>query len=115
MDEAGCALVANFSHATLIEDEDSAGNDLEKVGTTAVWAAPEILKGGAFSKQADIFSFAMLMSEVSYGWSTSCIRSFDSRLYCIDTGICWRGSTWSSLSVHHHDTYHAGRATTTAK
>lgn len=31
------------------------------------WSAPEILGGGATSKEADIFSFAMVMIEVHHG------------------------------------------------
>jgi len=37
-------------------------------GGTARWTAPEILQGrGVPSKQADVFSFAMVMVEVGFG------------------------------------------------
>lgn len=37
-------------------------------GGTARWTAPEILKGeGIPSKEADVFSFAMVMVEVGFG------------------------------------------------
>ena len=32
------------------------------------WAAPEILKGNEHSKEADVFSFAMIMIEVRRKW-----------------------------------------------
>ena len=34
---------------------------------TVRWTAPEVLKGGAYSKEADVFSFAMVMIEVCHG------------------------------------------------
>lgn len=45
-------------------------------GGTARWTAPEILQGqGSVSKEADVFSFAMVMIEVSFGllslWSSN--------------------------------------------
>ena len=65
LDEAGHPFIADFGLATVAEDKDSVGNS-DEVGTAAVWAAPEVLNGGAFTKQADIFSFAMLMIEVRH-------------------------------------------------
>ena len=39
---------------------------------TARWAAPEVLNEAPRSKEADIFSFAMVMIEVCHGLSTVC-------------------------------------------
>ena len=33
-------------------------------GYTMRWTAPEVLNGGRYSKEADIFAFAMVMIEV---------------------------------------------------
>ena len=76
VDEAGCALIADFGHAIIVRDEGPAGNDAEELGSPTRLAAPEILSGGMFSKQADIFSFAMLMVEVRFGRSTDCACQF---------------------------------------
>ena len=38
-------------------------------GNTPRWAAPEVLEEGIYSKEADIFSFAMVMIEVRHGRS----------------------------------------------
>ena len=35
------------------------------------WSAPEVLNKGAYSKAADVFSFAMLMIEVRRWWSAA--------------------------------------------
>ena len=48
---------------------------------------PEIVNGGAYSKQADIFSFAMLIIEVRHILSTGCARCLGSSQPGIDTGI----------------------------
>jgi len=34
---------------------------------TVQWTAPEVLRGEAYSKEADVFSFAMVMIEVRHG------------------------------------------------
>jgi len=36
-------------------------------GHTLRWTAPEVLNGGKYSKEADIFAFAMVMIEVRCG------------------------------------------------
>ena len=70
MDEAGHALIADFGHAVVVDDEGFFKNDSEPE-FTAQWAAPEILMEGKYTKKTDVFSFAMLIIEVQYG----CLRS----------------------------------------
>ena len=66
MDRSGRVRIAGFSIATVIQDRDPVQNTL--VGYTARWTAPEILnEQGAYSKEADVFSFAMVVIEVRYG------------------------------------------------
>ena len=68
MDATGRARIADFSLATVTKNLDSIRSATRGHGDTAQWTAPEILKGdGTFSKEADIFSFAMVMIEVGCG------------------------------------------------
>ena len=41
-------------------------------GFSARWTAPEILNEGPYSKEADTFSFAMVMIEVRHGKFAMC-------------------------------------------
>lgn len=66
MDEDGHALIADFGHAAIVNDEGFFKNDTEPE-FTAQWAAPEILMEGKYTKKTDVFSFAMLIIEVQYG------------------------------------------------
>ena len=55
----------NFGLATVAQNLDSMRTTSEDQGYTTRWTAPEILTGkGTYSKEADIFSFAMVMIEV---------------------------------------------------
>ena len=66
MDGSGRARIAGFSIATVIQDRDPAENTVDEY--TARWTAPEILsEQGLYSKEADVFSFAMVTIEVRYG------------------------------------------------
>ena len=69
VDAAGHALVADFGLATVIQDLDSIRSGLDEHSQCAQWIAPEILGGrGIYSKEADVFSFAMVTVEVSCRW-----------------------------------------------
>ena len=62
MDAVGRARITDFG---LAQDLNSVQSALGDQGRTARWTAPEILnEEGAYSKEADIFSFAMVMIEV---------------------------------------------------
>ena len=65
MDDVGHARITDFGLATVTQDLDSMWTTSEDQGHTARWTAPEILaEEGTYSKEADIFSFAMVMVEV---------------------------------------------------
>lgn len=57
---------------------------------TGRWAAPEVLNEGPHSKEADIFSFAMVMIEVRD--DDPLVENLDSLLYCTNIGIHRCGS-----------------------
>ena len=68
MDAAGRARIADFGLAMVTQNLDLVRNALGDQGRTVRWTAPEILnKRGTYSKEADVFSFAMVMIEVRYG------------------------------------------------
>ena len=61
VDDSGHARITDFGLPTITQDSESPQN----TGLyTARWAAPEVLRDGVCSKEADIFSFAMVMIEV---------------------------------------------------
>jgi len=67
VDATGHARITDFGIATVIGKMEPIRSDPVVHGNAARWTAPEILSGGvSFSKEADIFSFAMVMIEVSY-------------------------------------------------
>ena len=68
IDNNGHACLAGFNLLTIIPDELTIASSGSPKGTFRTasctqWPAPEVLKGGALSKKADIFSFAMVMTE----------------------------------------------------
>jgi len=71
IDNNGHACLAGFSPLMTIPDEmitassDSPSSTTQWVGGMR-WSAPEVLKGGAPSKQTDIYSFAMVMIEARH-------------------------------------------------
>ena len=66
VDAAGHARVADFGLATVTQDLDSIRNGLDEHEQWARWVAPEILDvRDTYSKEADVFSFAMVTIEVS--------------------------------------------------
>ena len=67
MDDEGHARITYFGLATVAQDFDSMRSAEEDHGHTARWTAPEILSEmGTYSKEADVFSFAMVMVEVRW-------------------------------------------------
>jgi len=67
VDNAGRVCIADFGLAKVTQNLDSVPSDSRHHGLTLRWAAPEVLKEETYSKEADIFSFAMVMIEVCYG------------------------------------------------
>jgi serine/threonine protein kinase len=70
VDNCGHAHVADFGLATVTKNLDSMQSTACQRGYSVRWAAPEVLGEGAHSKEADVFSFAMVMIEVRYWRST---------------------------------------------
>ena len=72
MDKTGRARIADFGLATLAENPCSIKSLLGQRGYSPQWAAPEVLDKGGYSKEADIFSFAMVMIGVRHRRPTMC-------------------------------------------
>lgn len=100
MDNSGSARVADFGLAMVTQNLDSARSTSCQRGHTARWAAPELLSEGTFSKGTDIFSFAMVMTEVRHRLSTSSMWSFGPLIFRIDTGIHRRDSIQRRFIFH---------------
>lgn len=64
VDNSGRARIADFGLATITQNLDSIRSASLQHGCSPRWTAPEILDGKRYSKEADIFSFAMVMIEV---------------------------------------------------
>jgi len=64
VDDSAHARIADFGFATVTRNLDSIPGTSCHNGHTPRWTAPEVLEGGKYSKEADIFSFAMVMIEV---------------------------------------------------
>jgi len=67
VDDSGSAIIADFGLAMITQNPDTVLNISCQRGHTPRWTAPEVLNDGIYSKEADIFSFAMVMIEVRYG------------------------------------------------
>ena len=65
IDKNDHARLTDFGLASINREENStlSPQDRGAAGTTT-WAAPEILEGGAVSKEGDVFTFAMVTVEV---------------------------------------------------
>ena len=67
VDGAGRARITDFGLARVTQNLDSVRTASDEHGHTARWTAPEILnEEGTHSKEADVFSFAMVMIEVRH-------------------------------------------------
>jgi len=65
VDITGRALITDCGLAMVTQNLDSMRNAPDEHGHSMRWIAPEILANrGTFSKEADVFSFAMVMIEV---------------------------------------------------
>ena len=69
VDDSGCPRITDFGLAVVAQNQDSIRSLQDGHGHTARWTAPEILnEQGTHSKEADVFSFAMVMVEVRCGY-----------------------------------------------
>ena len=67
VDDYGIARIADFGFTTVTKNLDSMRIATGHHGLTPRWTAPEVLKEEtAYSKEADIFAFAMVMIEVRH-------------------------------------------------
>ena len=67
VDHSGHARIVDFGLAMVTQNLDSVQSASLQRDYTPRWVAPEILKEeGTYSKEADIFSFAMVMIEVRH-------------------------------------------------
>ena len=66
VDDFGHAYITDFGLATVTQNLDSMRSISLQRGDAARWTAPEVLSGGRYSKEADIFAFAMVMIEVRH-------------------------------------------------
>ena len=65
MDGGDHAQITDFGLAQVTKNLPSVRSTTEDQGHSAWWTAPEILnEEGSHSKEADVFSFAMVMIEV---------------------------------------------------
>ena len=63
------ARITDFGPAIATQNLDSIRSASGGHGRAVQWTAPEILsEKGSFSKEADVFSFAMVMIGVGYEW-----------------------------------------------
>jgi len=79
VDGTGRARLADFGLAVVTQSLDSVQSVDVQRGHTARWTAPEVLDEKPYSKETDIFSFAMVMIEVRHGRYTTCQTSVDRR------------------------------------
>ena len=76
VDAIGRARITDFDLGIVTQNLDTIQGAWVNQGHTARWTAPEILNGeGTYSKQADVFSFAMVMIEVGYDPPPMCRAS----------------------------------------
>ena len=67
VDDSGRVRITDFGLTTMPRGPNSQRAFVDD--QTVQWTAPEILNGrGTYSKEADVFSFAMVMIEVRYRW-----------------------------------------------
>ena len=67
MDTTGHAMITDCGLAMVTQNLDSIRGAPDEHGDSTRWIAPEILANqGTFSKEADVFSFAMVTIEVRY-------------------------------------------------
>ena len=91
VDAAGRARITDFGLATVTQNLDSIRSGTGDHGHTARWTAPEILNEEAsYSKEADIFSFAMVAIEVCQNELAA--SNFGLLQSHITAGVYWRSS-----------------------
>ena len=67
MDSSGRARIMDFGLGTVAQSLDPMQRVSRQRVHTVRWSAPEVLNEEVYSKEADVFSFAMVMVEVRHG------------------------------------------------
>jgi serine/threonine protein kinase len=92
VDESGHARIADFGLAAMTRGVNSELSTSGDEGHGARWTAPEVLTDqGVYSKEADVFSFAMVMIQVCRKLSAAC-GTFHLSSFYPNAGIHWCGS-----------------------
>ena len=72
VDGSGNIRITDFGLATIARDPTSLVSTSENQGHTLRWTAPEVLGSGqGVTKKSDVFSFGMVMIEVSSNQSST--------------------------------------------
>jgi hypothetical protein len=69
VDRSGRARVTDFASANVHLKQGSPCSAMAPPHLPVRWTAPEVLEGKPLTKDADVFSFAMLMIEVSFAYA----------------------------------------------
>ena len=77
----------DFGLAAVARDSNSLLSTPSEHGSTARWAAPEVLRGASPSEKSDVFSFGMVMMEVGDDGSASSQVTLS-----VNEGLHWRRS-----------------------
>ena len=72
VDNSGHARIADFGLAMVARGPESLWSGSGPNGHTPRWSAPEVLREATYSKESDIFAFAMVMVEVRRVWFLVC-------------------------------------------
>ncbi|KAF9789477.1 kinase-like domain-containing protein [Thelephora terrestris] len=68
IDKDGHARLTDFGLTSIIRGDDSIRSPQDSaIASTTMWAAPEVLQGGASTKEGDVFTFAMVAVETFTG------------------------------------------------
>lgn len=105
MDDSGHARIADFGLSMVTKDLTSIPSARLQHGSTPRWAAPELMEHGIYEKEADVFSFAMVMIEVYCGWRP--LWKISLLKLHINIGLYWFNSIQKQYRRHSHVGYSA--------
>ena len=109
---SGRVRIADFGLAKLAKNLHTLRTASRQDGFTPRWVAPEVWREEEYSKEADIFSLAMVMIEV---FLDDVLReSWGLLSFCADEGILWSSSIQGPFIFKRCDYHVARRASTTA-
>ena len=113
VDDSGHARLADFGLSMVSKNLASIPSARLQHGSTARWAAPELVEDGICEKEADIFSFAMVMFEVYRSWCPlECLAILTLH---VNTDLYGLNSIREEKGLCGHGGYNARRTPRTAK